>query len=138
GARWLLTGRAPEEVRAAAPANVHFTGFVSTDDYLALVHAADVVLALTTRELTMQRAAYEALCAGRPLVASGTDTLREFFGDAAHYADPTAESIAGAVGAALADAAGSSSRLAEVLTVRTAEQQAALAEVRAVLDGRPA
>lgn len=126
---FLLTGKAPDDVRRSAPANVRFTGFVSTEAYQGLVHAVDVVLALTTRDHTMQRAGYEALCAQRPLVCSGTETLREFFADAAVYCEPTSSSIAAAVSTAIAEADVRAARLAEVLAVRSAEQETALAEL---------
>ena len=45
----------------------------------------------------MQRAAYEALSAKRPIVASDSSVLRSALGSAARYAAPEATSIAAAV-----------------------------------------
>jgi hypothetical protein len=82
--RFAITGKPPAGLDA--PANVRLTGFLSRADYLALLAGAPVVLALTTRVDSMQRAAYEAVGAGRPVVASDTKALRGYLGDAATYA----------------------------------------------------
>jgi glycosyltransferase involved in cell wall biosynthesis len=95
--RFAVTGRAPDGL--VVPPNVRLTGYLRREDYLALLAGAPVVLALTTREATMQRAAYEAVAAGRPVVASDTAALRSYLGDAAVYAGD----LAVAVTQALAD-----------------------------------
>lgn len=82
--RFAVTGRPP--AGQAVPVNVRLTGYLPRAELLALVAGAPVVLALTTRESTMQRAAYEAVAAGRPVVASDTRALRGYLGDAAVYA----------------------------------------------------
>lgn len=78
----------------SAPANVTFTGYLSRDDYLALMASVDAVMALTTRDHTMQMGAYEALSLGIPIVTSDWDILRESFGDSAIYVGNHASSIA--------------------------------------------
>lgn len=133
GLRWVLTGRAPAEVRRAAPDNVEFPGHVSNEDYARLMESATVVLALTTREHTLQRAGYEAANAGKLLVASGTAALREFFEDGAVYAQPTADSIAAAVDEAMRRGATLASRIREVQGRRRQEQRAALHELRVMV-----
>jgi len=89
--RFAITGRAPDGL--VVPPNVRLTGFLSREDFLRLVAGAPVVLALTTRAATMQRAAYEALAAARPVVASDTTALRGFLGDSACYAGDLATAI---------------------------------------------
>ncbi|MGZ6793434.1 MAG: glycosyltransferase, partial [Mycobacteriales bacterium] len=101
GTRFAVTGTPPAGL--VLPPNVRATGQLPREQFLALLAGAPVVLALTTREHTMQRAAYEAVAAGRPVVASGTAALRGYLGDAACYADGTGPGIAGAVTRALAD-----------------------------------
>ena len=76
------------------PGNVKLVGFVSREDYEALLVDATVVCSLTTLENCMQQAGYEAMAWGRPLVTSDTDDLRNYFGDAAVFAAPDPESIA--------------------------------------------
>ena len=94
----VITGRQPglrEEPGLLLP------GFLDDSSYAALLRRADVVLALTTREATMQRAGYEALELGRPLVCSDTAVLRNAFGDAAVTTDATPQQLAAAVRLAL-------------------------------------
>ena len=90
---WLLTGDAPRSFIELAPINVVFTGYVSNSEYRSLLLSAQAVIALTTQESTMQRAGYEALNSGKPLLISNKIVLREFFGDAAMYMDNTNTSI---------------------------------------------
>lgn len=89
--RFAVTGRPPQGL--AVPPNVRLTGFLAREDYLQLVAGAPLVLALTDRDLTMQRAAYEGVAAGRPVVASDTSALRSYLGDAAVYAGDLAEAV---------------------------------------------
>lgn len=100
---WVFTGRAPEEFRLNAPENIIFSGFVSREDYLTLLSKSGVVVAATTSENTMQRAGYEALCAGRPLITTSTKVLRDYFGDASLRADATRQGFSEAVVRTLAD-----------------------------------
>jgi hypothetical protein len=116
--RFAVTGRPPAGL--SVPPNVRLTGFLAREEYLRLVGGAPLVLALTSRDLTMQRAAYEAVAAGRPVVASDTQALRSYLGDSAVYAGDLAAAVDEAV-----------SRLPEleraVVRVRE-EQRAAFAE----------
>jgi glycosyltransferase involved in cell wall biosynthesis len=85
-------------------ANVVLLGFVSRDQYETELAGATIVLALTTRESTMQRGGYEAMSWGRALLTSDTAVLREFFADGAMFTKPDAGSIAAALPIALAAA----------------------------------
>ena len=49
----------------------------------------------------MQQAGYEAMAYGRPLVTSDSTVLREYFGPAARYTGPDADSIAEALSDAI-------------------------------------
>jgi len=82
------------------PPNVELTGFVPRAAYEDLLAGATAVCSLTTLDDCMQQGGYEAMAWGRPLVTSDTAELRDYFGDAAVYAAPSAASI----GAAWADA----------------------------------
>lgn len=131
---FVLTGLAPEHIRIAAPSNVHFSGFVSEEDFLSLLRNAGAVGALTTRSQTMQRAAYEALSANVPLITSRTDVLAEYFGDAAVYAKPEAQSISAAAREAVAGREELRSRLADLKRTRIREQENALARIQEWLE----
>ena len=80
-----------------APANVRFTGFLSDEDYRSLMAAAGAVMCLTTHDHTMQRGACEALWAGRPIVTSDWELLRDYFDAGTEHVDNSAEAIAEAV-----------------------------------------
>jgi glycosyltransferase involved in cell wall biosynthesis len=102
---WWITGdpsRAPADVLADAPANVHLTGYLGPDDFDAALGRADVVLALTTEPTSVMRAAFEAVDARRPLVVSDFADVTDAF----PYARPTSNdgaSIARAVGSIVDD-----------------------------------
>jgi hypothetical protein len=90
---FVLTGRAPADVRVKAPVNVRFSGYVPQSDYTRMVREARAVIALTNRNLTMQRAGYEALELGVPVITSDFAVLRSFFEDAAMYTEPTVDAL---------------------------------------------
>jgi glycosyltransferase involved in cell wall biosynthesis len=103
--RFQVTGNtdlAPPELLRSAPNNVEFVGFRPMSDYLALLAAADVVLALTTEPTSVVRAAYEAVYAERPLVVSAWPTLIALFPHAVHV-EGTADSITDGVRRAVAN-----------------------------------
>ncbi len=95
--------RCPAALRASAPANVRFVGFLDQRAYAAELAGADVVLALTTEPTSVMRAAYEAVYACRPLVVSDWPALAEVF-PYAHRAANEPAALAEAVRAALAGA----------------------------------
>lgn len=82
------------------PDNVKMTGFLSREDYLATIAQADAVLALTTRNHTMQRAAYEAIYLGTPVVVSDWPVLRDNFSGGAVFTDNDPASLRAAIEAA--------------------------------------
>jgi glycosyltransferase involved in cell wall biosynthesis len=83
-----LTGdpaRVAAEVRAAAPSNAIFTGWLDYRTFLGEVRAADVVAAFTGQPGVMNRAAFEAVGLGKPLVLTDLPGMRERFGEAALF-----------------------------------------------------
>jgi glycosyltransferase involved in cell wall biosynthesis len=73
--------------------NVRLTGFLSTPAYGGLLTDVDAVLALTTRDHTMLRGAYEAIYQGTPVVVSDWQILRDSFSEGAAHVPNTAEGI---------------------------------------------
>ena len=57
----------PKEIIRGAPANVIFTGFLSSASYAGLVLGCQSVICLTKLDYTMQRGAYEAIYLGKPV-----------------------------------------------------------------------
>ena len=94
-----ITGRDNRGVTEGltVPPNVTLSGYVSRSDYEGLLRSATVVCSLTILDDCMQQAGYEAMGFGRPLVTSDSAVLREYFGAAARYTGPDADSIAEAL-----------------------------------------
>jgi glycosyltransferase involved in cell wall biosynthesis len=90
--------RADPAVLAAKPANVRLTGFLGDGEYVGLLLASDAVISLTTLDHTMQRAAYEAVYLGRPVVTSDFDLLRRHFCKGAVHVRNSVDDIAGGIG----------------------------------------
>ena len=95
--------RVPYALGKLAPPNVTFTGFLPLPDFLGEMLAADAVAVFSTDPHIMNRAAFEAVGLGRPLVLSDFTGLRERFGAAALFADNRPPAMAGALRQALAD-----------------------------------
>lgn len=102
--QWILTGNAPNALVESAPENVVFPGYLSNSEYEKCVCRCSAIVALTTKENTMQRAGYEALSATQPLVTSSTGVLEAYFEDAALFINPNADEIAAAVWQAISEA----------------------------------
>ena len=75
------------------PANVVFTGYLSEEDYISMLHAADIVMCLTKNDYTLTCGAYEGLSLGKPMILSNTLTIRNYFSKGAVYADSDSKSI---------------------------------------------
>ena len=133
---FLVTGdvrQCPPDVRAAAPDNVTFVGFLSPDRYRSAVEEANVVLTLTTEPLSVMRAAYEAVYAERPVIVSDWPINRELFGDAFHV-DHRPQDLAAGVRqlcAGYEDALARTARARDRQLTRWEAQRAALLEVAA-------
>jgi glycosyltransferase involved in cell wall biosynthesis len=127
----VITGRSTPAL--TVPANVRLTGYLDEDRYTTLLASAGAVLALTTRSMTMQRAGYEAMEHGRPLVASDTDVLREFFTAGTVFASPDAASLAAAIEEARRRAPELSAEMAVLREARVAEDQRAAEVLRAAI-----
>jgi glycosyltransferase involved in cell wall biosynthesis len=98
--RFFVTGNPRHldaELKAAMPANMTLTGFLSTAEYGGLIAGADAVLTLTTRDHTMLRGAYEAIYQGTPVIVSDWPLLRASFPEGALHVDNSAGAIADAV-----------------------------------------
>ncbi|RNC73209.1 MAG: glycosyltransferase [Desulfuromonadales bacterium] len=80
---FIITGnvrncREPELV-AGAPANVHFVGFLSREEFDGLITGCDAVVALTRFDGIQLSVCGEAVGAGKPMLISDTSTLRRLF-----------------------------------------------------------
>jgi len=112
-----ITGRLKvehEELRQSAPPNVVFTGFVPEDRFIGLLHAADVVMDLTTRDNCLVCGAYEGVAAGKPLILSDSRATREYFSRGVVYTDNTPGSIEQCLREALAERERLAAEIAEL------------------------
>lgn len=88
------TRKLPADYLSRAPSNVTFTGFLDPyHEYPGLLHAADAIMVLTTRDHTLQLGGCEAVAVGKPLITSDWPYLREVFSQGTVFVNDTAESI---------------------------------------------
>lgn len=74
--------------------NVELTGFISDDEYVALLRSADVTIDLTTRDNCLVCGAYESVSLERPMILSDKAALKAYFNKGALYTKNTATDIA--------------------------------------------
>jgi glycosyltransferase involved in cell wall biosynthesis len=92
---FVLTGnyrKASSTLPDEVPGNLRLTGFLSLEEFESLLSGADAVLGLTKFEGIQLSVANEAIGAGRPLILSDTQVLRDLFGECADFCnwrDPT-------------------------------------------------
>lgn len=88
---------ARNEYLESLPGNARLTGWLSDDEYAALLRAADTVMCLTTHDHTMQRGAYEAMALDKPLITSNWELLRKTFYYGTIHVGATVQEIVQAV-----------------------------------------
>lgn len=131
-----ITGR-PKGPAAAhlegAPDNVRLAGWLSDDEYTALMKGCDGVLALTSRDHTMQRAGEESLELGKPLICSGWSLLRETFSQGALFVDNTTDQLADALAEMAERHTELAAEMVELRPIRVADYERGLDELRELL-----
>lgn len=90
-----------QELLATKPSNVHFLGFVSRDDFDALILSVDIVLALTIHDGIQLSVCGEAVGGEKPLVLSNTSLLRELYPVGTVFVENTGTGIAEGITTAL-------------------------------------
>ena len=123
----VMTGKTANAARhghdiSQVPANVVMPGYLSVEDFDALLMHCDLVLALTRFDGIQLSVCNEALGYGKPMVVSDTSLLRALFADAAVMAPPdNPAALAQAIRLATADA----DRLARASTALAAQRRQA-------------
>ncbi len=95
GVNLFITGndqKLPASLRTSAPDNVVFTGFMPEQQFVDMLFSVDSVMTLTTAEYCMLCGCYEGVAAGKPLITSDRQVLRDYFSDAI-FVDNTARGI---------------------------------------------
>jgi glycosyltransferase involved in cell wall biosynthesis len=103
---FYVTGKPPRERQTlvdGAPSNVTFTGFLPRSQYVGLLRQSHAVISLTTLDHTMQRAAYEAVYLGKPVITSNFALLLKEFDRGTVHVDNTAAAIAAGIRAMRTD-----------------------------------
>jgi glycosyltransferase involved in cell wall biosynthesis len=77
--------------------HVHFLGYVPSVEFYYHLFSSSVVVDLTTYEDCLVCGAYESMVAEKPLVATDTKAIREYFTNGVIYTAIEREAIAGAV-----------------------------------------
>jgi glycosyltransferase involved in cell wall biosynthesis len=117
-----------------APLNVVWTGYLPYEQFLGELLAADAVAVFSTEPGIMNRAAFEAVGLGRPLVLTDFEGLRSRFGRAALFAPNQPDAMARALDSAVRRGPELEARSAELSKTLAAHRRQALAD----LLGRPA
>src|SRR5947209_20115388 len=128
-----LTGdeeRVPLAVRRGAPCNAIFTGWLDYPTFLGELLVADVVAVFSTDPHIMNRAAFEAVGLGRPLVLSDLAGLRARFGGGAGFAAGRPSAMAAAVREALGRREEMAIRSRRLAVELREQREAAMVELR--------
>jgi glycosyltransferase involved in cell wall biosynthesis len=126
--------RVPEAARRAAPANVVFTGWLDYPRFLGELLAAHVVAVFSIDPHIMNRAAFEAIGLGRPLVLSEIPGLRGRFGPAALFSPNEPPAMAEAIRRALEQQDELAAKSRQLQSTLRAQHQDAVAELTAMLE----
>lgn len=125
----------PAKLRAGAPHNAIFTGYLPYPAFLGELQAADVVGVFSTDPQIMNRAAFEAVGLGRPMVLSDLAGLRSRFGAAALFCANDPRAIADGISRGIENQ-GELARLSVALQVRLrAQRDGAVARLQSIIDG---
>jgi hypothetical protein len=128
-------GLLPVKLRDEAPKNVVLTGYLSYPVFLGELQAADVVGVFSTDPRIMNRAAFEAVGLGRPLVLSDLPGLKGRFGTAALFSHNDPAAIAAALGDALDRQAELAGRSVALQAQLRAQRDLAVARLQSIIDG---
>ncbi|HKF77290.1 MAG TPA: glycosyltransferase [Candidatus Dormibacteraeota bacterium] len=130
-------GRLAPALQRSAPPNVVFTGFLPHPAFLAEMREAGAVAVFSIDPHIMNRAAFEAVGLGRPLVLSDLGGLRRRFGAAALFAPDRPEAMADAVRQALAGRRALTARSRDLAVELRRQRATAMGRLRAMLADRP-
>jgi len=128
-------GVLPASLRAGAPANVVFTGYLAYPIFLGELRNADVVGVFSSDPRIMNRAAFEAVGLGRPLVLSDLPALRGRFASAALFSANDPAAIADAILLGLETRDELAGRSVSLQAQLRAQRDEALARLRSIIDG---
>jgi glycosyltransferase involved in cell wall biosynthesis len=97
---FYITGdlsHAPRHLIKDKAKNIFFTGFLSFNEYAALLNGCDGVICLTKHDNTVQNGAMEAMSLEKPIITSDWPVLRDMFYKGAVHIDHSSSSLFNAV-----------------------------------------
>lgn len=65
--------------------NIHFLGFIPDEEYISYLFGCDVIIVLTTEDMTLNCGSYESVAVGKVQIVYGTDVIRGYFNSGAVY-----------------------------------------------------
>jgi glycosyltransferase involved in cell wall biosynthesis len=135
-----LTGdpqRVSAALRRGAPDNVVFTGWLDYPRFLGELLAADAIAVFSTDPHIMNRAAFEAVGLGRPLVLTDFPGLRARFGEAALFSPNDPQLMATTLRRAVQQQDELAVKSGMLQTRLRAQHLEAVARLKAMLDAPP-
>lgn len=135
-----LTGdlaRLGQGVQSNAPANATFTGYLAYPQFLGELVGANAVAVFTTDPNIMNRAAFETIGLGRPLILSDLAQLRTRFTGGALFCANDPAAMAAAIRQALAEEAALAGRSRAMQGRLRDQRDGALTELRQRLELTP-
>jgi glycosyltransferase involved in cell wall biosynthesis len=103
---FYITGdktKAAHIVKKITAPNIHFTGYVSYEEYIGIMKSVNGVIGMTTRDYTLQSGGEEAVYMEKPLITTRFRFLQSYFRKGTVYADPNSQSIKNAIQVLLRD-----------------------------------
>jgi glycosyltransferase involved in cell wall biosynthesis len=128
-------GVLPGSLIAGAPANVVFTGYLAYPVFLGELNAADIVGVFSCDPRIMNRAAFEAVGLGRPLVLSDLPGLRGRFAAAALFSANEPAAIADAISHAFDSKEELARRSVSLQVKLRAQRDEALGRLQSIIEG---
>ncbi|MDB5047975.1 MAG: hypothetical protein JWO30_1046 [Fibrobacteres bacterium] len=116
-----------------APGNFVPTGFLSDRDYFALMAGCDAVMAVTHRAATLVCGGYEGAAMGKPLILGDSSALRGYFDAGCVYTDGSAPDLENQMRRLISDLPGFGQGIRELHARRSAEWDARLKDLEAIL-----
>ena len=125
----------PQQVLAQKPENCCMLGYLPYSRYVGLLHAADVVLTLTTRDHTLLMGGFETVAIGKPLITSDWPVLKDYFSLGTVHVPNTVEGVCHGVRQAQAEHDALQRDMLKLRDLLENEWKQKLAELQGLLRG---
>lgn len=65
--------------------NIHFLGFLPDEEYISYLFGCNVIIVLTTEDMTLNCGSYESVAAEKVQIVYGSDVIKDYFNSGAVY-----------------------------------------------------